>query len=332
MFPKHSTVAAIERAAHTIGAEAFVDEFGRCGLIRFPNGKTTLFHYNRLNLNGVASARIAQDKVYTTNMLRFLGHRVPDEKVFFSPGFARRLGAEQSIEDACSYASAIGWPVIVKPTRLSQGTMVSLVFGEAELRHTADTILATTSAMVVQRRYCGNDYRIVTLDDEVICAYERTPLSVRGDGQSSIADLLDEKQRKFCAEGRDTIIPTGDPRLLERLSRIGLSLSSVPAADDVVRLLEIANLSTGGESVDVLEKLHPSFARLACAAARDMQLRLCGVDLIADDITTDANGQQYVIIELNSAPGLDNYLMTGDDQQEYVTNLYAKLLSALMSS
>ena len=38
-----------------------------------------------------------------------------------------------------------------------------------------------------------------------------------------------------------------------------------------------------------------------------------------------------MIIEINSAPGLDNYLFMGLEQQDYVDALYLKVLCAIMN-
>lgn len=60
-----------------------------------------------------------------------------------------------------------------------------------------------------------------------------------------------------------------------------------------------------------------------------MDLRFCGVDLMTEDVTRPLGG--YMIIEINSAPGLDNYLFMGLEQQDYVDALYLKVLCAIMN-
>ena len=58
-----------------------------------------------------------------------------------------------------------------------------------------------------------------------------------------------------------------------------------------------------------------------------MGLRLCGVDIITKDITASANN--YIILEINGAPGLDNYASIGAAQADTVDGLYLKVLKAL---
>jgi D-alanine-D-alanine ligase-like ATP-grasp enzyme len=58
---------------------------------------------------------------------------------------------------------------------------------------------------LVQKAVNGRDYRIVVLNDEVISAYERTPLTVVGNGRSSVRKLLEKKQDHFAGTGRDPV-------------------------------------------------------------------------------------------------------------------------------
>lgn len=44
----------------------------------------------------------------------------------------------------------------------------------------------------------------------------------------------------------------------------------------------------------------------------------------AENITEQYN-REYYILEVNSAPGLDNYLYEGKKQEEYVKELYGRV-------
>ena len=72
---------------------------------------------------------------------------------------------------------------------------------------------------IVERYLPGHDYRIVVLDGEIISAYERFPLSVTGDGESSIIELMKQKQKRFIKSGRDTRINFNDPRIKIKLKK-----------------------------------------------------------------------------------------------------------------
>jgi D-alanine-D-alanine ligase-like ATP-grasp enzyme len=96
-------------------------------------------------------------------------------------------------------------------------------------------------------------------------------------------------------------------------------------------LQDISNLSAGGETIELTDKIHTSFVELSLLIARDMNLTLCGIDIITSDITQQNDGR-YTVIEVNSAPGLDNYAYEGAEQETYVESLYKKVLLYIRNS
>jgi D-alanine-D-alanine ligase-like ATP-grasp enzyme len=181
---------------------------------------------------------------------------------------------------------------------------------------------------LVQSPVSGKDYRIVVLDERVISAYERTPLNIVGDGESSIRRLLTQKQVGFMKSGRDTIIRAEDERIAENLKRQKLTMRSVIPKGERIYLLDNANLSTGGDALDVTNDIHPKFRDIAVNLTRDMGLRLCGVDLMIDGDISKAPGR-YWVIEINAAPGLDHYIKTGKTQKKIVEDMYLEVLKAM---
>ena len=55
----------------------------------------------------------------------------------------------------------------------------------------------------IESFFRGDDYRISVLDGEVICAYQRIPLSIVGNGIDTIQTLLQLQQNLF-----DTTVET----------------------------------------------------------------------------------------------------------------------------
>jgi len=317
------------RVAPRIGAHVLMEpEYGFVGLVIFKNGRRVLFRDRNFNINPLASSEIAKDKGYADFFLKHYGYHTSEGQTFFSEERNRRIEIKRTIDDGFDYAESLGFPVILKPNNLSQGTLVTKVYNKREYYRAARKILRKTPVMLVQRFYGGHDYRIVVLDDEVISAYQRIPLFVVGDGKSSIRKLAAGKQRHYQKIGRDTEIDLDDFRIGQKLKRQRLHLDSVPDRGAKVYLLDNANLSTGGDAVDVTQAIHPDFKCLAVNITKDMGLRMCGVDIItAADISLPMS--DYVIIEINSAPGLDNYASMGAEQQDRVDELYLKVLKAL---
>jgi D-alanine-D-alanine ligase-like ATP-grasp enzyme len=321
----------LQKIAPQIGAEVVIEpEWGVVGQITFKNGKRSYFRYTTLDLNPMGASAIARDKDYANFFMQSLGYPiVPGSKTFFSTKFGTALGvAKRDIDAAYSYALKLGLPVIVKPNSGSQGSGVALVHSKGDFYKAVRAVFKHDQVVLVQQPVHGKDYRLVVLDKQVISAYERIPLNIIGDGKSTILKLLKQKQQQFVAAGRDTRIKLDDPRIGSKLQHQKLNFTSVPALGETVYLLDNANLSTGGDSVDVTNNVHPDFLKLAVKLTRDMGLRLCGVDLMVEgDISEKPN--TFYILEINSAPGLDHYAKMGQAQEKIVEDLYLQVLTQM---
>jgi D-alanine-D-alanine ligase-like ATP-grasp enzyme len=321
----------LARIAPRVGARVELEpEFRYVGRIIGPDGRSHYFRNTNFDLNPLGAAKIARDKGYTAYFLRGRGYPVPEGRAFFAPQMQRWSGAHRGHAEAYAYARALGFPVIVKPNSGSQGRGVAKVHTRRELERALAAIFPRENVALVQRPAPGADYRIVTLDDTVICAYRRAPLSVVGDGVSSVRALLAAKHAAFAASGRDTTIPLDDFRIPMRLRRLGLTLDSTPAAGEAVALMDNANLSTGGAAEDVSESLHPGYGELAVGLTRALGLRHAGVDILTPD-PIDAPVGEYVVLELNPAPGLDHYAQMGPRQALIVEALYERILRAILA-
>ena len=320
----------LSRIAHKIGAKVVLEpKWKIVGQIIFKSGRTRYFRYSSLDLNPLGASDIAKDKDYANFFMKHMGFPTIVGKTFFSDQWGRVIGSRgRNIDAAYRYARRLGFPVIVKPNSGSQGSGVALVRNKKGLYRALNAIFKRDPVALVQRAVRGKDYRLVVLDDKVISAYERIPLSVVGDGRSSIGALLRRKQRQFVAASRDTQIKTDDPRIAEKLGRQGMSMASRPAKGERVYLLDNANLSTGGDSIDVTDVVHPLFRKIAVRLTKDMGLRLCGVDLmVAGDISNPP--KTYWVLEINAAPGLDHYAQTGKKQEQIVEDLYLQVLKSM---
>lgn len=332
MRKKHPTPilgTVLRKIAPRIGAVVTMEpNWQIVGQIAFKNGRKCYFKYSTLDLNPMGASELARDKDFAAFFIKKEGYPTVTGEAFYSKDWSETIGSKRNIDAAYRYAQKLGWPVIVKPNSASQGIGVTLIHNRVEFYRILRQIFKRDRVALVQRPVRGRDYRIVVLDNQIISAYERIPLSVVGNGRSTIQALLKAKQQAFRASSRDTRLKLDDPRMALKLKHLGLSFRSVPKRGERVFLLDNANLSTGGDSLDVSDQIHPEFARIAVQLTKDMGLRLCGVDLIiAGDISQKP--ERYWVLEINSAPGLDHYAKTGRAQQQIVEDLYLKVLKSL---
>ncbi|MEK7526818.1 MAG: cyanophycin synthetase [Patescibacteria group bacterium] len=319
----------LKRVAPRIGALVILDpEFGFAGQITYKSGVRRYFRVSSLDLNRLGASEIARDKDYATFFINKMGYPVITGRTFFSDEWAETVGSNRDIHAAYQYARKLGFPVFVKPNSKSGGVAVAKVHSKRDFYQALRRAFKEDRVALVQKVVEGRDYRLVVLDDKIISAYERIPLAVVGDGKSTIRQLLESKQEHFRKINRDTLIRIDDYRIAMNLRRRGLDFDSVMPIGEKAQLLDNANLSTGGDSADVTDIVHQSFKEIAVKLARDMGLRLCGVDLIIRGDINEPVGE-YWVIEINSAPGLDNYSAIGARQASAVENLYLQVLKAM---
>ena len=325
-------IELVKKLAPKIGVKVIVEPEWRiaCQII-YPNGVVRSLRTYTLDLNHIASADMACDKDFAKFFIKKRGYPVAEGTTIFENKWAKIIGSKRTISYAKKYAKKLGFPVIVKPNSKSQGSGVHLAKNQRELNQALREIFKGSKIAIIERYLPGRDYRIVVLDGEIISAYERIPLSITCDGKSSIISLLKRKQNLFVSSGRDTRINFNDKRIKLKLKREGYSFESILPDRQKVYLLDNANLSTGGDSIDVTNIIHQTFSKIAIKLTKDMGLRMAGVDIMVrkGDITKDAKKCKYYIIEINAAPGLDHYVTTGDHQRQIVEDMYLKVFKAL---
>lgn len=319
----------LQKIAPKIGAKVFIEpKWGIVSQIIFKNGKKRYSRYNCVDLNSLGASEIATDKGYAKFFMKKMGYPVIEGETFYSDAWANIIHSKDKIDKAFIYAKHKGFPIIVKPNSGSQGNGVALVYNKTEFYSRMKKIFKNDKIALVEKYIQGKDYRIVVLDSHIISAYERIPLNVTGDGKSSIKSLIRNKKAYFAKIKRDIKIDNKIELIIKKLKRQGYNLNSILPKSKIVYLLDNANLSTGGDSVDITNQIHKEFKKIAIKLTSDMGLRLCGVDLmVLGDIKNRPD--KYFIIEVNAAPGLDHYVTTGFAQKKIVEDLYLEVLKSM---
>lgn len=316
--PPPSPGELISRVGERLGLAVHYDSAERhAGQLTAPDGRRFYFSGMSMDLNGMVAASVATNKEISAYHLLRMGYPVPEGRVF-EAGRA---------DDAWAYARGLGLPVVVKPNSGHSGDGVDVVDDERQFRRAVRAVFARHAVVLVQRKVTGNDFRVIVLDGEVMTAYQRVPLSVTGDGRSSIAALLRAKREQLAGRKRQTYLAPRDYRVQHRLERIRKSWRTVPAAGERVELLETANGSTGADLVDFTHTMHPDFRALAARIVRDVGLRYCGLDLMTRSIQETPG--DYTIIELNAAAAIYHLLGHGPDAQRLAEEIVEKMLRAL---
>lgn len=240
--------------------------------------------------------RLSKKKNLTNRLLSQLGFPVPKQRVVTDLPQARRAAAE------------LGMPVVIKPLDQDQGRGVCVGLADDDEIEEAFQSAAAYGPVVLVEECCqGRDYRLTVFQDALVKVMQRTPLSVVGDGRSSISELLNRKRqevRRLQGPALNEDDPYAvDSEILRTIRRQGYGLDAVPPEDQIVPLRGKANLSAGGsQSLVPLASVHPDNVRLAIAVTSLLRLDCCGIDLLIADIRESWLQIGCHIIEVNAQP------------------------------
>ena len=210
-----------------------------------------------------------------------------------------------SLERARIAATALGWPLVVKPADRERGEGVSIgIVDEAALELAYHKARRYSPRVLVERQAAGICHRILVADGEVVYAIKRCPKFVRGDGRHSVRELVEAgnwRQQQALPWLRRSPFPL-DALAADCLRAVGLGFDEVPALGAYVPLRAIESAEWGGESEDVTELIHPDNATAAIDAASVLGLRVAGIDMITEDLGQPWHESGAIINEVNFAP------------------------------
>ena len=202
----------------------------------------------------------------------------------------------------------VGFPLVVKPLRGRQGIDVwpglrrRKQFNDA-WEHVRSGRFAS-SGIRIERHVDGVDLRILATADDGLSAIWRRPASVIGDARHTVEQLASHqnRERRHNPYIARKLIKLG-PGAQALLAQQRLTLDAVPDEGRVVKLSETANLSQGGESVEVTASTHPSILQLAARVVRSIPgMPYAGVDVLVQDPSVPLARQQVVVLEVNATP------------------------------
>ncbi len=241
------------------------------------------------------AVEIASDKEETNRILGDLGLPVPRQRTV------------KSVEQAVRAAERLGYPVVVKPLDANHGRGVTLDIVNAEQVKVAFEKAREHARTVIVENYLkGFDHRMLVVNGELVAVAKRVPGHVVGDGERTIAQLVDvvnsDPRRGIGHEKVLTRIELDDQA--ERLMSLkSATRDTVLPKGEIFYLRSTGNLSTGGTAIDLTDQVHPDNLDMAVRASKAIGLDVIGVDFITPDITQSYREVGGGICEVNAAPG-----------------------------
>lgn len=253
----------------------------------------------RTAADSYVSALLMGNKKVTKLVLKEAGIRVPNGRDYTSLDLVR-----------ADYEHWKSRSVVVKPNSTNFGIAVAMLpapLAKAEFLHAAEEALKRDETILVEELISAKEYRFLVIGDAVRGILHRVPARVVGDGRRSISSLIQEKNGDPL-RGKGYHSPLEKLRMggeeTAFLQTQGLTFDSVLEEAREVFLRQNSNISTGGDSLDFTEQIHPGYAELAVASATAVGARICGVDMLIEDVRAEPTGENYAVIELNFNPAL----------------------------
>ncbi len=216
---------------------------------------------------------------------------------------------EAEVTEAIKY---IGFPLVFKPLNGNHGRGATINVKTQEEAVEAFKHAAEISRKVIVEKFVqGYDFRVLVIDHQMVAAAQRVPAHVIGDGELTLQELIDQEnndpRRGFGHENVLTEI-TIDRDTLDLLSKEGLTLETIVEKGKHIMLKSTANLSTGGTSIDVTDLVHPQNVFFCERISKVIGLDICGIDIMAKNLTQPLTENGGVILEVNAAPGFRMHL------------------------
>ena len=293
MVPAGKSTIPVLRAAHSLGIP-----FIHLGLGVYQLGwgsKARRMDRSTSELDSAMGSKLSQNKVATASLLRMAGLPAPSHLVV------------NKAADAVAAAGKIGFPVVVKPSDRDRGEGVTVdVIDDASL-HAAFEVaqrLARNKQVIVERQVPGVCHRLFIAHGRLLYAVKRLPMSVRGDGKHTVAQLVIaevQRQRTQPPWCRTEIRPV-DAMAVAAMKRAGFLPESVPDENVMVPLRRIESTEWGGIDEEVSDRIHPDNLAIAIRATELFGLHVAGIDIITPDIAVPWHANGAIINEVNFAP------------------------------
>lgn len=253
----------------------------------------------KTSLDSYVSVLMMENKVVTKKVLERAGISVPGGYEYTSP--------EAGMADYRMYA---GKPVVIKPKSTNFGLGITILkhnYDETDFKAALQIAFEHDNTVLIEKFIPGREFRIFIINDEVVGILHRVPANVTGDGVLNIGQLIDRKNE-------DPLRGKGYRTPLEKirkgreeevfLKQQGMDFNTVPKEGEVVYLRENSNISTGGDSIDFTDDIDDSYKAIAVEAAKALNVKITGLDMMIQDIHAPATPDNYAIIEMNFNPAI----------------------------
>lgn len=219
------------------------------------------------------------------------------------------IAYESEVEEVIS---KVGFPLVFKPLDGNHGKGASInVKTLEEAKAAFEHAKKFSRKIIVERFISGYDFRILVINNRFIAAALREPANVIGDGVSTIQLLIEnENKDPRRGYGHENVLTeiSIDRETQDQLAKLNYTLETILKKGEKCYLKGTANLSTGGTSTDITDIVHPHNIFICERISRVIGLDICGIDIMATNLSEPLESTGGVVLEVNAAPGFRMHL------------------------
>lgn len=269
-----------------------LDEYENVIEVSNETNKELVVQATKTNKDSYANVLMLENKVMTKKILEKNGINVPR-------GFIYNRGDSIDLDFFKNNS------VVVKPINTNFGQGITILQKDStsdQIINALELALSFEERIICETYFTGVEYRFLVIDGELISVVNRKAANVIGDGIHTISELVEIKNTSPL-RGTGYHTPLEKLKIgefeIEFLKQQNLQPSSIISKNEVVYLRKNSNISTGGDSFEVIDIIPQKIKDIAIKATRVMNAKICGVDMIIDK-----NFEEYTIIETNFNPAI----------------------------
>lgn len=249
------------------------------------------------------ACNIARDKLATYNLLKTINAPQP-ETIDAVHGDITNFIKEQG-------------KIVIKPTFGAHGRDIFTNITDPEEVAKIITELAPRceqNSVIAQKQvaYDGNEVRAIYINGEYVVAFERIPAAITGDGEHSVAELIDIENQTIRTEAYKSNLAFINKE--EALKYLGDTANNIPEQGVKVRVSSTCNIGMGGTVKTV--QLSATQRAVSTRVAKVTGLKVVGIDFFGENI-----------LEINSSPSL--YMPSGDEFADLAVRKYLEYLESI---
>ena len=189
-------------------------------------------------------------------------------------------------------------PLVVKPVAGLKGKDVYTDVTFDELYKIISNLMKSKKALrnkyvIIEEQVLGfNEARVLlTRDFKDITVLKRLPITVIGDGISTVEQLAKNAPKKTKVNNYKIVI---DDRIVDRYR--------IPSKNEIVLVNNKRNISQGADGYYITD-IHPDNKKLFFDIAKDLNVNFTGLDIFYIDLSISHKELPIILLEANACPG-----------------------------